>query len=194
MRSCFLIGQQDAVVLPDCQELFLSSPDQAITLSWVPVSPSEFRERLAAAVKRKGRKNVLGHGVTEGALSKVLSGAVKNPRLFTVLAICERADVTLGSILQERGYELNDEDRAMIETFITWAAKKIEPPELSSGRNGVILRTNITPSQPATETGAAQMIGALLVKPHEKKDVPKPDDRPRRSRKGSSRRGDEKGK
>jgi integrase len=121
------------------------------------VTPEEFRERLQQAVDRVGRKTVLlKDGVTEGGLSKVLSGDVKNPGIFTVKAIAEGAGETIGSLLGEDGHELSAADRAQLraisqqlEEIAQWIAKKL-------GQEGSKTATPVTTPKQSPSGGATK--------------------------------------
>jgi hypothetical protein len=68
----------------------------------------EFRRRLREAAKSAPRKKIYGDDVSEGGLSKILSGAVNNPRLFTVKAIADSLGTTVGALTRRdrlRHYE-----------------------------------------------------------------------------------------
>jgi hypothetical protein len=168
MSSCFLIRQHSAPLFPDRQEIFLYPPDQGGRLYVVSVTPEEFRERLRREIDRVGRKNVIRpySAVSEGGLSKILSGAVADPGVFRVLSLCEATGVTLGSLLGERGYELTTDDQRLLAEFVAWAKLKVEPEMLLSvGRESP---ADDTPSSVRTSTDKAHPVvpaGEALDKP-----------------------------
>ena len=79
--------------------------------------------RLAEAVRRVGRKAVArpdgdrrgaeDESVSQGGLSKILSGERSNPGIFTIKTIADAAGVTVGELLGERGFELTESNRAV---------------------------------------------------------------------------------
>jgi transcriptional regulator with XRE-family HTH domain len=124
MSDFILIRSQDRLLPPDNQEIFLSPPNPVARLCGM--LRDEFRDRLRAAVERAAsRKDVYGDGVSEGGLSKILSGEVENPRIFTVKSIADRLGVTVGELLGETGFELTAADRAELARIAQWIAKKL---------------------------------------------------------------------
>lgn len=108
----------------------------------------DFRARLDAAVRRVGRKAVTrpdgelrqadDESVSQGGLTKILSGERANPRLFTIKRIADAAGVTVGELLGETGFDVTAEDREEIERFISWAERKLlktAPPKLDAREN-----------------------------------------------------------
>lgn len=113
---------------PDCQEIFLSQPDQVATLR-VVADDDDFRRRLREAVESApSRKHVYGEDVSEGGLSKIISGGVKNPRLFTVKSIANRLGTTVGALLGETGAVVTDADRAKLREFVVFLSSKFDRP------------------------------------------------------------------
>ncbi len=111
----------------------------------------EFRERLRAAVDRAAsRKDVYGEGVSEGGLSKILSGEVENPRIFTVKSIADKLGVTVGELLGESGFELTAVDREELERIAQWIAKKIGREGSKSAPSDT---TSSQPQQPSDDHG-----------------------------------------
>ena len=118
----------------------------------------EFRRRLREAVDRVGRKAVArvdgelredeeDDSVSQGGLTKILSGVRSNPRIFTVKAIADAAGVTVGELLGEKGYELTVADRDELEHIAQWIAKKL-------GKEGSKIGTSVTTSiQPGKSSG-----------------------------------------
>jgi hypothetical protein len=124
MSDFILIRQKSMLVPPDCQEIFLSAPDQANSLRFVSAE-EDFRRRLREAAKSAPRKKIYGEDVSEGGLSKILTGRVQNPRLFTVKAIADSLGTTVGALLGETGSVVTNADRTKLREFIMWLDEKV---------------------------------------------------------------------
>jgi len=115
----------------------------------------EFRNRLKAAVEAGPRKRVLGEKVSEGGLSKILSGAVANPRLFTIKAIADEAGVTVGSLLGEKGFEPSTADREMATQAI------VHLRSIASWIEDLFHRSTPSPTEPPANE-SARIISAVM--------------------------------
>jgi transcriptional regulator with XRE-family HTH domain len=80
---------------------------------------SDWRDRLRLAVQRDGRKQAAiawQAGVAPETLSRILNGA--HPHLETAARIAHACGVTVGWLLNERGYALTDAQRRMLRSII----------------------------------------------------------------------------
>lgn len=121
----------------------------------------EFRQRLKDAVERAGRKKVARPdgevrddddvSVSQGGLSKILSGLRPNPGIFTIKTIADAAGVTVGQLLGEKGFELTPADRETLEEIAQWIAKKL-------GQGGSKTATPVTTPKQPLEEGSKEMI------------------------------------
>ena len=94
----------------------------------------EFRRRLRDAITHVGRKAVTREdgklaseeeAISQGGLSKILSGERANPGLFTVKAIADAAGVTIGQLLGESGFDVTATDQEEVRRFVRWAEAKL---------------------------------------------------------------------
>lgn len=134
--------------------------------------PEDFRGRLRSAVERAGRKAVAREdgrhrgrnddSVSQGGLSKILSGERGNPGIFTIKAIANSAGVTVGELLGESGFEVTTGDQEEVRRFVRWAELKLlksAPPKLDATPNAAPLRITLVEAP----TGNAQPRRAKVV-------------------------------
>lgn len=124
---------------------------------------SAFRERLRAAVETVGRKVVArpeGQGraadledvsVSQGGLTKILSGARPNPGIFTIKTIADLAGVSVGSLLGEQ-----PSDRLSLRPSVRRVVDALDAPERYSFDELLRLFADAVESRPETTEPFAQ--------------------------------------
>jgi SOS-response transcriptional repressor LexA len=84
-------------------------------------------DRLRQAVDAKGKHSVVAAdaGIHPSSLSEILNRA-SSPQFETIIDICRVCDVTVGWVLNERGFELGDPDYEQITAIHAWTTQKLE--------------------------------------------------------------------
>lgn len=132
------IWNEDKAVVPIMQGKLSSRPITASNLCYFgmekrrpevdPERLREFRERLAAFAKGKGRKGLcIPAGISEATLSRILgmsaTASVDNPGLFTVKALADAAGSSVGELLGENPrkptvYETDAAVRGLVDDIV----------------------------------------------------------------------------
>lgn len=108
----------------------------------------DFAARLRdVAAKRGYRQNQLSaiSGIAEKTVSRILTGETTNPQIETLRALAGALDVTVGWLLEEKGYELSPDDRGELQRLVTWGTAVLEatrpekPPSQASNASPVLL-------------------------------------------------------
>jgi transcriptional regulator with XRE-family HTH domain len=102
---------------------------------------------------------------SEEAISKIITGTTADPQLSTIRRIAYALGDTVGSFLDEKGFDLDAADRQRLRDFVDWAKAKLDasaPPRSPSAPNAVELAV-IADSKPKSADAAA-MPGLLRRK------------------------------
>jgi SOS-response transcriptional repressor LexA len=81
-------------------------------------------------------------GLPEETVSRIMTGVTEDPRLFTVKRIADALDVTVGWLLDEKGYVFSGEDRDELRRLVTWGEKILRATQPDKG---VMLEPNVLP-------------------------------------------------
>ncbi|HEU4887743.1 MAG TPA: LexA family transcriptional regulator [Thermoanaerobaculia bacterium] len=65
-------------------------------------------------------------GIPNETMSRIVTGTTKNPGVDTLLKIANALGVTVGWLLDEKGFEFSAERRAELRRFITWAEEILD--------------------------------------------------------------------
>lgn len=81
----------------------------------------KWRDRLREAVARSARKHsAIAHdaGVAPETLSRILTGAHRNPSFDTIVRIAHAVDENVGWLLSERGFALSSEEEKQLQVVV----------------------------------------------------------------------------
>jgi transcriptional regulator with XRE-family HTH domain len=81
--------------------------------------PPNWLERLREGVRANGAKQYMiavDIGISEGTISRVLTGKHVQPTFETVVKIAHAAGVSIEWVLEEPGFALSDEHRAKVRS------------------------------------------------------------------------------
>jgi transcriptional regulator with XRE-family HTH domain len=102
-------------------------------------------------------------GVSEVAISKIVTGATADPQLETITRIAHALGETVGALLGEKGFDLDAAGQQRLRELIDWAGAKlgaVVPPLIEARPNAVEL-TIISDKNPSKSPDAAAIPGLL---------------------------------
>jgi SOS-response transcriptional repressor LexA len=99
---------------------------------------------LAGAKARQVTQTRLAEeaGISPEALSKIINGVTADPQLDTIVRIAHALGETVGSLLGEKGFDLDADDQQHLRSIIHWATAKLNAatrPLVDSTPNAVEL-------------------------------------------------------
>lgn len=89
-----------------------------------------WRDRLREAVARSARKHsAIAHdaGVAPETLSRILTGAHRNPSFDTIVRIAHAVDENVGWLLSERGFPLSSDEQKQLQSVVRFLGDVLRP-------------------------------------------------------------------
>src|ERR1051325_1883100 len=106
-------------------------------------------------------------GVSEVAISKIITGVTADPQLETIVRLAHALGETVGALLGEKGFDLDASGQQSLRDLIQWANAKLSAvtqPLVDSAPNAVELDIVADSRKPAAAiTGLIPMDGATRI-------------------------------
>jgi SOS-response transcriptional repressor LexA len=103
-------------------------------------------------------------GLPSETVNRIVRGTTQNPQLDTLIKIARAFDMTVGTLLGEKGFEFSPERRAELRRFVTWGEellKETQPDDDTLQRsNASAVTLGRKPPQRAPRRGRATPVSA----------------------------------